>query len=120
VKNNKIRYAVIGSLAGLANGLLGAGGGLFVVPLLTRWTKMEPRRAFATSLAVILPLSVASLVIYILRGQVDFSFGWPFLVGGAVGGLAAGLFLKRVPVVWLRCAFGLLIVVGGVRALFKL
>ena len=31
------KYALTGALAGLANGLFGSGGGLFLVPLFTGW-----------------------------------------------------------------------------------
>ena len=43
MKNNT-RYAVTGALAGAANGFFGAGGGLFLVPLLVSWCGMERRR----------------------------------------------------------------------------
>lgn len=116
----KRQYMVIGCLAGIANGLFGAGGGMVVVPLLTRWAGMEERKAFATSLAVILPLSVVSLAVYILRGGVDFSAAWPYVVGGIVGGVIGGCLLRRVSVDWLRRAFGVLILYGGVKAVLGL
>ena len=50
------RYALAGALAGLANGFFGGGGGSVLVPLLTRMCGLDQRRAFATSVAVILPL----------------------------------------------------------------
>ena len=47
---------LVGSLAGILNGLFGAGGGLVLVPFFTHWLKLEEKQAFATSIAVILPL----------------------------------------------------------------
>ena len=44
-----VKYAVTGALSGAANGFFGAGGGLFLVPLLISWCGMEQKRAFATS-----------------------------------------------------------------------
>ena len=32
-----VKYGIIGALAGAANGLFGAGGGLFLVPLFIGW-----------------------------------------------------------------------------------
>ena len=52
-----VKYAVTGALSGAANGFFGAGGGLFLVPLLISWCGMEQKRAFATSVAVIFPLA---------------------------------------------------------------
>lgn len=110
------KYIVTGLLAGAANGFFGSGGGLFLVPLFVGWLHMEQRRAFATSVAVILPLSVAALVIYFLKGSVDFMAALPYLLGGLVGGFVSGKIFGRVSVIWLRRIFGLLILYGGVRA----
>lgn len=114
------KYAVTGALAGLANGFFGSGGGLFLVPLLTKWTGLPQRRSFATSVAIILPLSVVSAVIYFMKGAVDFSSALPFLLGGAIGGLISGRIFQKIPLTLLRRIFGLLILYGGVRALLLL
>lgn len=116
----KWKYALTGSLAGLANGLFGSGGGLFLVPLLTQWAKLPQRKAFATSVAVILPLSLVSAGIYWFKGGLDFTAAWPYLLGGALGGLLSGKLFRRVPLTFLRRAFGLLILYGGVRAVLAL
>lgn len=112
------KAAVAGALGGLANGFFGAGGGLFLVPLFTAWLKLEERKAFATSVAVILPLSFVSAVTYFLNGGIDFSSAWPFLLGGAAGGIISGLVFKKVSVNVLRRVFALLILYGGIKALF--
>ena len=57
-----VKYAVTGALSGAANGFFGAGGGLFLVPLLISWCGMEQKRAFATSVAVIFPLCAAPCI----------------------------------------------------------
>ena len=118
--NDKMKYIVTGALAGVANGLFGSGGGLFLVPLFVSWLHMEQKKAFATSVAVILPLSAASLVVFLLKGGMDWGLAWPYLIGGVTGGLLSGLFFKKVPVVWLRRGFGLLILYGGVKAVLLL
>ena len=56
----RMRYLVSGGLAGLINGFFGGGGGSIFVPLLTRLCHLEEKKAFATSVAVILPLCVLS------------------------------------------------------------
>ena len=114
------KYLITGGLAGLANGFFGAGGGLFLVPLFTRWLGLEQRRAFATSVAAILPLSVAALVSYARKGGVDVSAALPYLAGGLVGGLLSGRAFRKIPVTWLRRGFGLLMIYGGVRAVLLL
>ena len=114
------KFTVAGALAGLCNGLFGAGGGLFLVPLFTRWAGMDQRRAFATSVAIILPLCVLSSVIYFLRGGLDLSAALPYLAGGLLGGWLGGKLFKRLDMDWLRRAFALLILYGGFKSLFAL
>ena len=46
MRKEKGKYAVIGGLGGLANGLFGSGGGLFLVPLFTKWLGMEQKKGF--------------------------------------------------------------------------
>lgn len=111
----KGRYLLAGALAGLTNGFFGGGGGSVLVPLLTRYCGLDQRKAFATSVAVILPLCVLSVAIYFFRGGLDLTAALPYLVGGAVGGWAGGKWFKGMNMVWLRRAFGLLLIYGGVR-----
>ena len=114
------KYALTGALAGLANGLFGSGGGLFLVPLFTGWAKLPQRKAFATSVAIILSLSIVSSVVYFTKGALDFSTAWPYLLGGGIGGVISGLVFQKVPLNFLRRIFGLLILYGGIRAVLAL
>ena len=116
----RTKFALTGALAGAANGFFGAGGGLFLVPLLVSWCGMEQRKAFATSVAVILPLCAVSAAVYWMKGGLDIGAAWPYLLGGAAGGVIAGRIFQKVSMVWLRRAFGLLILYGGVRAVLLL
>ena len=116
----RTKFALTGALAGAANGFFGAGGGLFLVPLLVSWCGMEQRKAFATSVAVILPLCAVSAAVYWMKGGLDIGAAWPYLLGGAAGGVIAGHIFQKVSMVWLRRAFGLLILYGGVRAVLLL
>jgi hypothetical protein len=111
------RCAVAGGLAGAANGFFGAGGGMVLVPLLLRWVKLEEKRAFATSVAIILPMCLVSAVIYWFRTGLDFGTALPYLLGGLIGGYVGGKLFSKVPSGWLRRALALFLVYGGVRNL---
>ena len=115
---SKFRCAGAGGAAGLANGFFGGGGGMLLVPLLTRWCGLEQRRAFATSIAIILPLCALSSAIYWFRGRLDFLLALPYLLGGLIGGFLGGRIFQKLNMVWLRRAFALLILYGGAKALF--
>ena len=113
--NEKGKYLLAGALAGLTNGFFGGGGGSVLVPLLTRYCKLDQRRAFATSVAVILPLCALSAAISFCRGGLDLVAALPYLLGGAAGGWAGGKWFKGMNMVWLRRVFGLLLIYGGAR-----
>jgi len=104
--------------AGMVNGFFGGGGGMVLVPLLTRWCGLEQRKAFATSVAIILPLCVLSSVIYFFRGGLELSAALPYLAGGLIGGFVGGKTFKKLNMVWLRRLFALLLLYGGAKALF--
>lgn len=113
---SKWKYAIAGGLAGVTNGLFGGGGGSVFVPLLTGYCGLDQRRAFATSVAVILPLCVLSAGVYFLRGGLDLMAALPYLIGGAAGGWMGGKWFKGMKIPWLKRAFGLLLIYGGVRS----
>ncbi|MBM6925796.1 TSUP family transporter [Pseudoflavonifractor phocaeensis] len=112
-----LRPALAGAAAGVVNGFFGGGGGMVLVPLLAGWCGLGQRKAFATSVAIILPLCVLSAAIYLFRGGVDFTAALPYLAGGLLGGLLGGRLFKGLNMTWLRRGFALLILYGGVRAL---
>ena len=115
--NFKTKCAVTGALAGLINGLFGAGGGMILVPLLSRWAGLEYKRSLATSVAVILPLSAASACVYIFSHGLDVLSAAPYALGGLLGGIVGGRVFKNVPVKWIRRIFALFVIYGGVKNL---
>ena len=112
-----LKFIIIGSLAGLANGLFGAGGGLFIVPLFIHWCKIEERNAFASSVAIILPISIVSAFIYFKHGYLNIITALPYIIGGALGGFISAHFFKNINMLWLRRIFAIFILYGGFRAI---
>lgn len=101
--------------AGAVNGLLGAGGGMLLVPLLTGLAKLEEKAVFPSSVAIIAPVCLVSLL---FSQRVSWLTVLPYLLGGALGGIAAGIWGKKVPVLWLHRGLGILILWGGIRYLW--
>lgn len=116
-RGTPLDFALAGALAGAVNGFFGGGGGMALVPMLTRRCALSQREAFATSVAVILPLCVLSAAIYLLRGGLELAPALPYLAGGLLGGCLGGRCFRRVNMDWLRRLFALLVLYGGVRAL---
>ena len=106
-----------GLAAGFVNGFFGAGGGMVLVPLLIWLVGLPDKLAFSSAISIILPLCVVSLVIYGRHDMLPLSDALPYLIGGAGGGVLAGLWFQKIPAKWLHLALGALILLGGVRLL---
>lgn len=106
-----------GALAGAINGLFGAGGGMVLVPLLTRLTPLEDRRTFPASVSIILPVCLISLLIASFAAPIPWQQAFPYLIGSSAGGVLAGIWGKKIPVKWLHRGLGILILWGGIRYL---
>ncbi|MGM9522486.1 MAG: TSUP family transporter [Oscillospiraceae bacterium] len=115
-RGKKLKLMLTGALAGLINGFFGGGGGMVLIPMLTGFIGLEDRRSFATSVAVMLPLSTVSAAVYFISGAIPLSSAAPFLIGGLLGGAASGLSFKRIPTALLRRIFALFIIYGGIRS----
>ena len=116
--NFRVKYALIGTAAGIINGVFGAGGGMILVPLLSKWAGLDYKSALATSVAVILPVSVSSALVYILGNGFDSTAALPYALGGLIGGFVGGKIFKNVPVKWMRRIFAIFVIYGGVKNLF--
>jgi len=108
--------AACGLAVGLINGLLGAGGGMLAVPLLKK-AGLSQQEAHASSIAVILPLSMVSAVLYWFAGRTDLSKAWIYMPSGVVGAVLGALLLHKLPARWLRRCFGVFMLWAGVRLL---
>lgn len=115
----KCSLALWGILVGAINILVGAGGGILAVPILKKCA-LDQKQAQANAVAVILPLTFVSLIIYTKNQYVNlFDYLWilPFAAGGAV--LGTLIFQKITPHL-LKKVFGIFIIWAGVRLLWKL
>ena len=108
--------AVVGFFAGVLNGLLGAGGGIVVVPLLQK-IGLTPDKSHATSIAIILPLCVISAAFYLFYGKVQFAQSLPYLPGGLIGAGFGAWLLPKVPANILRRIFAGVMIYSAIKIL---
>jgi uncharacterized membrane protein YfcA len=81
----------IGAATGLVGALLGLGGGVFLVPLLTLALGVPIRLAIAASLVSVIATASASATVNLSRGLVNVRLGLALEVATSFGGLAGGL-----------------------------
>lgn len=113
------RYGLCGAAAGLVNGLFGAGGGMVLVPMLTGFGRLEDKKAFSSAISIILPMCLVTIAVYWSHSIFPMEEALPYLAGGLVGGIAAGLLFQKVTPRFLHRLFGLVIFWGGIRLLWN-
>ena len=97
-------------LVGLSLGLLGGGGSILVVPLLTYIGGLDPKEAIATSLFVVGATSLVSLVGHARKGNVQWRTGLIFGAAGMVGAFLGGLAGGYIPGTVLMVAFAIMMI----------
>ena len=69
----KVMVVVFSGAVGFVNGFFGGGGGMLLVPLLEKAMKCPVKKSHATAIAIILPISIASAITYIINGYFDWT-----------------------------------------------
>ncbi|MGY4858016.1 sulfite exporter TauE/SafE family protein [Cryobacterium sp. AP23] len=108
---------ITGLIGGLLSGIFGVGGGIVMVPLLISLVRMDQRQAATTSLAAIVPTSIVGSLTYLANGHIDLVAGAIIAAGAVAGSVIGSKLLQRIPLVWLRWLFILLLLVVAARML---
>ena len=104
----------LGMGIGIINGLFGGGGGMLCVPAL-KCVGLQDRQAHATAIFVMLPISIASTVIYITSvGATLVPCLW-VSIGSVVGGAVGACVLKGIKNDIVNLIFISVMLVAGVR-----
>jgi len=109
------KLLLIGFITGLINGLFGSGGGTVLVPCLVFLMDVEDHKAHATAIAIILPLSILSSIIYYSYNVVDIALTENVAIGSVLGGIVGSMLLNKLPVNILRKFFGVIMIIAAVR-----
>jgi uncharacterized membrane protein YfcA len=112
---NLLAIGAVGVAAGFLAGLFGVGGGLLIVPGLVLATGMGQRLAHGTSLAAVVPISIASVVTYAAHGNVDWLAALWLSVGAVAGAVVGTRLLHVLPYRTLVVVFSVVVVASAVR-----
>lgn len=107
----------LAAVVGLMLGLLGGGGSILMVPLLTYVAGMPTTEAITASLVVVGATSAVSVVGHARAGRVRWRTGLLFGATGMAGAFAGGLIGGHLPGRMLMAAFAVLMVITAVAML---
>lgn len=119
--------AILGSGVGFLAGLLGIGGGLVIVPILTtlllNFDVLPPEQvvivAIATSLASILFTSTSSAIAHHKNGNVPWELAPWIMTGVAVGALISGFMAALLPEQIVRIVFAVTVVLIAFKMFYS-
>jgi uncharacterized membrane protein YfcA len=106
---------VVGFVVGWLSGMLGVGGGVILVPILTLLFGLPQKDAQGVSLFMIIPTSIVGAWTQVRQGAVEKRLVPPIALASIVGAVAAAAVAHRLPGPTLRFLFGLLLVGIGIR-----
>ena len=112
----KTSLCVGGAIAGLFNGFFGGGAGVVAVALFSA-AQLSQKKAQATALLAVLPMTVASAAVYVFSGAADWSVCLWTLLGATAGGVVGALTLKRLSGNAVGLIFAAFTVFGAVKML---
>ena len=81
-------------IVGLLGSMLGVGGGILLVPILTLFLSVPVKTAIGTSLVCVVVTSSASQIVYVARGFTNSRLGMTLEVATTLGALVGGVTAK--------------------------
>jgi uncharacterized membrane protein YfcA len=99
-------YALTGAATGLVGAMLGLGGGIFLVPMLTLFFEVPFRTAVAASLISVIATASVTSTVNLGRGLVNFRLGMTLEIATTIGGLTGGIVAALLAPKYLFTIFG--------------
>lgn len=113
--------ALVSSISGFCNALLGAGGGILLSLTLTKLCDDEfsdRRDVYINSQAAMIPGCALSCAIYSLKGRLDTTGFSIYAIPAVIGGIVGSLLLSRIKSFWIGLIFAVLVIWSGIRMIF--
>jgi len=104
----------LGAASGFVAGLLGVGGGIVMVPMLTGPLRAPMKTAVASSLVAVAIFSVPALITHAALGNIDWRYALPLMIGVVPGARVGSRITVGSSDRTIRLLFGSLILVLAV------
>lgn len=112
-------YMILGLAAGALSGLIGIGGGVFIVPALIFFFGLSQHQAQGTTLALLVPpIGFLAAWTYYRQGYVDLKIAGFVCIGFFFGGYLGARMATGLPNSVLERIFGVALLVIAIKMIF--
>ena len=127
---NNIILSVSSVTSGILNGFAGTGGGIilyFVLKFLNKNNNKTEndnpdnkiKDIMATTISVVIPMSVVSSVIYMTKGKIIYKELLTYLPAALIGGIIGAFLLDKLKFKIIKKLFAAMIIYAGIRMILK-
>ena len=118
-REDLVKGACIGAVAGVASGYVGLGGGFLMVPLMLSFLHVPMKLASGTSLIGVMILALPATITQCMLGNVDYLIGIGMACGSIPGAIFGARMASHVPERALRFMFAGLLGVAAILLVLK-
>lgn len=116
---NIVILIFIGSIAGILSGLFGIGGGIIIIPALMFLKGFSQLKAQGTSIIAMLPpVGIFAFIEYYKKGNTDISAGIIICITMLICAKFGAQLANVLPVNIMKKAFGVFIILVGIKTFF--
>ncbi len=117
MKKENIFLIILGFFAGIISGFFGAGGGLLIVPFLSKFFSVDAASSRATAIFVILFFVLTSTFFYFKSDNINIFLGIQCAVGGVIGSFIGSKLLVKLNSNILNLIFIIFLFYSGIKLL---
>jgi len=112
-------FILLGLAGGVLGGAFGIGGGVLMVPVMILFMKVEAHVAIGTSLAVIIPISIAGAIRHFTLHNVDSHIVIPAGIGGILGAVIGATVISQLPAAYAKKGLAVFLLYSAIRLLLS-
>ncbi|SOC24038.1 hypothetical protein SAMN05880501_11678 [Ureibacillus xyleni] len=117
---NKLLAALLAFIVGIGSGIVGAGGGFLLIPILLLILRIPTHMAIASSLAITLISSIAGSAGKMITGQVNYSVAAIIIIAGIIAAPIGAKISQKMNTRVLQSILAVLILATTIKIWFDL
>jgi len=117
---NKLLATIIGFIIGSIAGMVGAGGGFILIPIMIYILKIPMRVTIGTSLGIVFIGAIMGAIGKIATGQVDWLLALALIISSVPSAQLGSIVSKRTPALLLRYSLIIVIIFTSIEIWYKI